>query len=296
MTNFTRTIFGLTLLAISAGIVIAACTGGSDPATCNDPRVDVSNVPEVQDGVLSIGSELGFEPMNFINSETSEPDGYEIEFARALANELCVDVRFVRTSFDGLLGSLNAGGFDVIIASMTITDERKAHADFIPYIEVGSAILVRSGNPRGVEKLEGDLCGLTVAVQSGTIQVGMLEEQQIACKEDGGDIDILEFGTHEATMIDLTVAGSEASITDYPVAFLAAKDSNGRLQLVEGQFEQEDYGIGVRRSSTQLNAALTQARDNLICSGTYDDLLEAWNLRASHRFDEDGPDSPDCPN
>ena len=291
MTNFTRTVFGLTLLAISAGVVIAACTGGSDPVTCNDPRVDISNVPEVQDGVLSIGSELGFEPMNFINAETSTPDGFEIEFARALANELCVDVRFVRTSFDGLLGSLNAGGFDVIIASMTITDERKVRADFIPYIKVGSAILVRSGNPHGVEELE-DLCGLTIAVQSGTVQLEMLQDQGRSC---GKPIDILEFGTHEQTMIDLTVAGSEASMTDFPVAFLAAKDSDGRLQLIEGQFEQEDYGIGVRKSSAQLQEALTQARDNLICSGEYDNILEAWNLEASHRFDEDGSDHPDCP-
>jgi ABC-type amino acid transport substrate-binding protein len=290
--SLSRTVLGfalvLVVVIVTIFVIVVVATSGTDNRPDSVLCTEFADVPELQDGELSIGSELGFEPMNFINSETSEPDGFEIEFARALANELCIDVRFVPTLFDDLLDDLNGVAFDVIISGMTVSGDsaevtgRNEAADFVPYIQVGSAILVRSGNPHGVEELEEDLCGLTVAVQAGTIQLERLREENDTCSDE---MDILVFQTHEATMLDLTVSGSEASMTDFPVAFLAAKDSNGRLVLVEGQVDQEDYGIGVRKSSEQLKSALTRARDNLFCNGKYIGILTNWNLRAS-KLDE----------
>ena len=177
---------------------------------------------------------------------------------------------------------------------MTITTERSQSIDYIPYANIGTAILVREGNPTEARGLA-DLCGLAVAVQRDTIQVGQLEEQDIFCRTTPeGPIDILLFDTTTLAVTDLTTAGSDASITDFPPAFVAAKDSGGRLELLDEQTEPLPYGIGVRKDSTALNFSLAEALDHLACSKEYEQILESWSLGTSSIFaDSDDKSCPD---
>ena len=64
---------------------------------------------------------------------------------------------------------------------MTITEDRSAEIDFVAYISVGTGIVVPVGNPDNIHELD-DLCGLTVAVQVGTIQEQMLNDQNELCE------------------------------------------------------------------------------------------------------------------
>jgi len=293
-TRLIRTATAAALALIAAALVLAACNsndgpGGSD-VSCND----TSSVPELQDGVLSVGSELDFEPINFVDAETGAPSGLDIDLAGALTRILCVDLEFVRADFGRLIEAVNAEEFDVIMSGMTITTARSQRIDFIPYANVGTAILVRDGNPTGARGLA-DLCGLAVAVQKNTIQVSQLSAQDGDCAlTPEGRLDILLFDTNPEAVTDLATAGSDASISDFPAAFVAAKESSGRLELLEEQIEPLPYGIGVRKDSTALNSILSEALESLACSKEYDQILEAWSLGTSTIFADAQDSSASC--
>ncbi|MDH5670511.1 MAG: transporter substrate-binding domain-containing protein [Myxococcales bacterium] len=131
-------------------------------------------IPELQDGKLQVGIELDFAPMEF-QDELHKPAGADVELATALAKALEVEVEFVNVKFDTLLDQLTTDKVDVVISAMTITPERSAEVDFIPYLEMGSGILVAKGNPHAI-KTPQDLCGRTVALQEGTSQIAVLKK------------------------------------------------------------------------------------------------------------------------
>jgi polar amino acid transport system substrate-binding protein len=113
--------------------------------------------------------ELAFAPMEFYDDFKHEA-GVDVELAQALGKTLGVQVELVNMGFDELLPALEAGKVDLVISAMTITPEREARADFVPYLMAGTGILVKAGNPAKIRRLR-DLCGKTVALQEGTAQV-----------------------------------------------------------------------------------------------------------------------------
>lgn len=150
--------------------------GKIDPPA--EPAVvpESKDVPELADGKLQVGMELAFAPMEFIDDLKHEA-GADVELARALGKTLGVEVELVNVPFDDLLPALSAGKVDVVISAMTITPERSATADFVPYMLAGTGLLVKRGNPANIRRL-GDLCGKTVALQEGTAQVAVVQAIQ----------------------------------------------------------------------------------------------------------------------
>ncbi len=278
--SLSRYLVVLLVLVLGAALAFAAC-GDDDEDEDGDGApaggaIDISGVPELQDGVLTVGSDIAYAPFEFFQEGTDIEDGLDIDLARAIAEELGVQVEFLNTGFDGIIPALQTEDFDILVSAMTITDERSEVIDFVAYITVGTGIVVPTGNPDGIQGLD-DLCGLTVAVQVGTIQVDMLEAQNDVCDQD---IDIVVFDTNPLAVEDLRTGGSDANFSDFPVAFTDAEESDGALEVVPTQIDPEPYGIGVAMGSTELNGVIADALQAIIDSGEYDQILEKWGLEA----------------
>ncbi len=271
------------ILAIATLAFAAACGDDDDdddsptatPTEAAD-AIDISGVPELADGVLTVGSDIAYAPFEFYEEGTETPDGLDIDLAEALAAALGVEAEFSNTGWDGIIPALETEDFDALMSAMTITDERSAVIDFVAYITVGTGIVVPTGNPDGITGLA-DLCGKTVAVQVGTIQVDLLEAQNDDCTDD---IDILVFDTNPLAVTDLRTGGSDANFSDFPVAAEDAAQSDGDLEVVDTQIDPEPYGIGVRKGSTELKSALEDALQAIIDDGTYASILANWDLEA----------------
>jgi len=139
--------------------------------------VPASNtISQLQDGKLHVGVEMAFPPMEFYD-ELKKPTGADVEIALALGKALGVEVDLVNMAFDGLIAAVQSGQVDVLISAMTITPERSAQIDFVPYLEMGSGILVIMGNPLRIQRPE-NLCGRTIALQEGTSQADALHAIQ----------------------------------------------------------------------------------------------------------------------
>lgn len=233
-----------------------------------------ANVPELEDGVLQVGADVAYAPMEFFEEGTDNAMGLDVDLATALAEELGVDVEILNTGWDGIIPALQAERFDVIMSSMTITDEREQEIDFIPYFVAGTGILVPAGNPQDIQSLA-DMCGKSAAVQVGTIQVDQLEAQSEECDEP---IEISTFDLNPMAVEQLKLGRVDAVLADFPVAGYDARLSEGELELAPQQFESAPYGIGLRKDATELNAAVDNALQAIMDSGKYDEVLADWGL------------------
>jgi polar amino acid transport system substrate-binding protein len=267
----------LACVVLVAAFVASACGGDEEekPAA-GSPTTAAANVPELSDGTLDIGSDIAYAPIEFYEEGTQNAQGLDVDIANALAGQLGVKANFINTGFDGLIGALQAKRFDVIMSSMTVTAERQQQIDFIPYFTAGTGILVQAGNPLGIQSLA-DLCGKSVAVQLGTIQVDQLSAQNEQCTDK---IAITTFDQNPLAVEQVRLGRADAETADYPVAAYDAKLSDGALEIAGPQFEAAPYGIGLRKDSTELNAALTKALQAIMDNGEYDTILADWNLAA----------------
>ena len=138
----------------------------------------IISVPQLQDLSLKVGMEVGYAPMEF-KDEFKREAGVDVELAQAIGRQLGVDVVLVDMPFDALIGAVETGKVDIIMSTMTITAERSQRIDFIPYLAIGSGMLVKRGNPNQIRSVK-DLCGRPVAVQDGAAQISIL--QSYPCK------------------------------------------------------------------------------------------------------------------
>jgi polar amino acid transport system substrate-binding protein len=270
------------IVAVAAAVLVlfAAC-GGEEKKTENTPSgsaTSAAKVAELQDGVLQVGSDISYAPIEFFEEGTQNAAGLDVDLANALAEELGVRAEFINTGFDGIIGALNVSRFDVLMSAMTVTEERQKEIDFIPYFAAGTDILVAEGNPKNIKTIE-DLSGLTVGVQIGTIQVDQLKATNDTLKAAGKpEISVLTFDQNPLAVEQLRTGRADAVIADSPVVANEARLSDGKLEALGLAVEAAPYGIGVRKGSTQLKAAIEGALQKLIANGKYKAILIEWGL------------------
>ena len=270
------------IVAVAAAVLVlfAAC-GGEEKKAENTPTgsaTSAAKVAELQDGVLQVGSDISYAPIEFYEEGTQNAEGLDVDLADALAEELGVRAEFINTGFDGIIPALNANRFDVLMSAMTVTEERQKEIDFIPYLSAGTDILVAQGNPKNIKTVE-DLSGLTVGVQIATIQVDQLKAANDQLKAAGKpEISVLTFDQNPLAVEQLRTGRADAVIADSPVVANDARLSEGKLEALGLAIEAAPYGIGVRKESTQLKAAIEDALQKLQASGKYDQILAKWGL------------------
>lgn len=274
----------LWLVALIAAVLalFAACGDDEEEEAGETPAAGTpaeEGIPELADGVLQVGSDIAYAPIEFYEEGTQNPQGLDIDLARAMGEELGVEVEFINTGFDAIIGALEANRFDIIMSAMTVTEEREKEIDFIPYFNAGTDILVAAGNPKNIQSIE-DLSGLTVGVQIATIQVDQLEAANEELRAAGKpEINVLIFDQNPLAVEQLRAGRADAVIADSPVVANDARLSDGDLEALGLAIDAAPYGIGVRKDSPELRAALEEALQTLIDNGTYEEILAEWGLK-----------------
>jgi polar amino acid transport system substrate-binding protein len=279
----------LALIILAAVAAFAACNdGASDPAgqTPNpgvtQEAIDISGVPELSDGTLTVGSDLNYSPMEFIDDVTGEQKGLDIDIMRAIGDLLGVHVEFQQVDdFAGIVPDLTAVRYDAIMAALSITPERQTEIDLIPYFgPVGTGILVSNGNPKQIANIE-SLCGLNVSALDGSFQVRQVHGDAGApglnattCAEK--PINLSTFPDDPTAVNELLLGRVDAHLSDDPVAAYTASQAGSEIELASVGFEAVPYGIGVRKTSTALKAVLEQGFQRIRENGSYQAILQSW--------------------
>jgi polar amino acid transport system substrate-binding protein len=278
-----------TLLALVAGLalLLAACGGGGNEGGSSSGGggglTDIGKkLPSAiqQSKEIKVGSDIAYAPVEFYKEGTQEVQGIDWDLAQALGQKLGVKFTFANTTFDGIIPALKANRFDIIMSAMSDTPERQKEIDFIDYFKAGTSILVKKGNPQGIKSLD-DLCGKTIALQKGTTQEEVANDQQAKCTSAGKPkINLLTYDKDTDAQLQLRGGRSVADMNDFPVAAYAAQTVGGGndFEVVGEQIGAGPYGIGVRKDDNQLRDALQEALKAIVADGSYAKVLQKWNV------------------
>ena len=231
-------------------------------------------------GTVRVASGVSFPPMEFFDTDNKTVLGFDADLGAALGQVLGVKFDFQNTNFDGILGGLNAGRYDLSLTSMIDKKERQETVDFIDYLTSGVTFMVAKGNPKGLmDQL--DLCGNTAAVEkssTGDLSVDDITKECTAAgkpavkkqpfPDQASAVQALQSGRADAVVaLDLTLA---YNVKTAPDAFQVDAKPFGTLPV----------GIPVPKSNPELRDAVQAALKKVIDSGTYDALLAKWNLQS----------------
>ncbi|MGM8212146.1 transporter substrate-binding domain-containing protein [Virgibacillus sp. W0430] len=262
-------------------LFVAACGSSDDGDTeeadnANDETEEAADDTESTDGtdesgdkeVYTVATDNAYVPFEYLDEESGELVGFDIDLITALAEEAGIEIEIETLEFSGIVAGLGSGKFDIGIAGMTITEERKESIDFTqPYYEAGLILAVNEENVDEIKSID-DVDGKVVATRVGSTSEEYLKENTDAKPEAFPEI---------VEAYQNVLAGrADAVLYDLPnVQYYSEKEAGGKLITVGEKLTGEDYGIGFPKGSEirdKIDEALTTLKEN----GTYDDIYEKW--------------------
>lgn len=276
---------GLAVLATASIFALTGCAAGTPaaeetaPASAVDAAAAALLPAEYLDGV-SVASDIPYAPMELFD-ENDMPTGFDFDLSQAIGAKLGVTFTFADQDWDGIIPSLQSGAHDIIMSGMNDTIERQEVLDFVDYFSAGFAVVVAKGNPDGINSFA-DLCGKTVAIQTATAQIDLINAVNPSCSSK---IEVLEFPSDGDAQNAIRAGKAVAGVNDGQVAAYTAQTAGEGeyFEVVVPTDAPEGYtsvltGIGVLKANSGLTKAIQAAVASLIADGTYTTLLEKWNL------------------
>ncbi len=216
---------------------------------------------------VRIGTEGAYPPFNFIDS-AGKLQGFDIDIAKALCDKMKVKCVFVAQDWDGIIPGLLAKKYDAIVASMSITAERKKKVDFTDKYYSSPATFVAPKNTDITDISPKALAGKTIGAQSSTIHSNYLEDNY-------KDSKLKFYKTQDEVNADLAAGRLDAQLADKLVLFEWLKTKAGQCckfvgpGITDKRWFGEGAGIAVRKEDQDLKAMFNKALKEIIADGTY---------------------------
>jgi polar amino acid transport system substrate-binding protein len=223
---------------------------------------------------IVIGTEGAYPPFNNLESDGSLT-GFDIDIAKALCEEMKAECTFVTQDWDGIIPALISKKFDAIIASMSITAERKEKVDFTnKYYNTPPAIVVPKDSPI-TEATEDALDGKTLGAQSATTHSNYAEAHMKKSE-------LKLYPTSEEYKLDIVNGRIDGVIDDVVVLSEWLKTADGACCKLLGTLpidpviNGEGAGIAVRKGDDALREKLNAAIDAIRKNGKYKEINEKY--------------------
>ncbi|WP_327117641.1 glutamate ABC transporter substrate-binding protein [Nocardia sp. NBC_01730] len=247
--------------AIAVTLFATACGGGSDAETTED---------HVKEGKLTIGIKFDQPGLGFRDTDGSY-QGYDVEIAEYVAGKLGVQpdgITFKEAPTARRETMIMNGEVDFIVATYSITDERKEKVDFAgPYFVAGQSLLVKKETTDviGVESLTGNkkLCSVKGSTPAQYVKDNYAKEVQL-----------VELDTYSRCIEALRSGSVDAVTTDDIILAGFAGQASGELKLVGNTFTREKYGIGLKKGDQQTRAKINDAIEEMIADGSWQKAFE----------------------
>lgn len=259
-----------TLGLIGAGLLLAACGKKEEPAPAAPPAAapaPVASAPAPAPAkVYVVGTDAAYAPFESQN-EKGEIVGFSIDLLRAVAAKGGFEVKFVNTPWEGIFNSLGQGDRDLLISSITITDERKQTMDFsAPYFDAYQLIAVKASSK--VTKFD-DLKKLKVGVQTGTTG-----DETVTKLQGKNSTNVKRFESTPLALKELEAGGVDAVVADNGVVvnYVTNNPASQFKTVSDKAFAPEQYGIAVKKGNAELLDKINQGLAAVKADGSYDQI------------------------
>lgn len=252
------TIISLVACLLFAAGMLAACGSGSSA----DPLAD---------GVLTIGTNATYTPYEY-RDDDNKLVGFDKDLGDALAKELGVKAKWKDVEFDSIFNGINSGQYDVGIACISLTKERKQNfAMSDPYIGNGIVIVSRTGDNEAttIDQLKGQKVG----VQNGTTADSAAQDLN---KNQDLDMDLQKYDSMVDAFTSLEAQNIDYILTDKGVGDYYTALKPDVYKVTSDALSNEPVAITCRKANTELRDKINDALDSLKEDGTYGELTEKW--------------------
>ena len=278
MKKITRRSFmaaaGLTVAALAltacggssstASSAAASSVASSAAASSEAASATATELTTVEAGKLTMATNAAFPPYE-MTTDAGEFEGIDIETAQAIADKLGLELQIDDMDFDAALLSVQQGKADIVMAGVTVTDERKAVMDFSDSYATGiQSIIVPEGSDIASPD---DLAGKKIGTQRGTTGY-------IYCSDDFGDENVVAYDDGLTAVQALNNGQVDAVVIDNAPAkeFVAA---NPGLVILDTSYAEEDYAIGMAKGSS-LEDAVNAVLEELKADGTLQSIVDKY--------------------
>ena len=228
-------------------------------------ETETAELSTVEPGKLIMSTNAAFPPYE-MTTDSGEFEGIDIETAQAIADKLGLELQIDVMDFDAALLAVQQGKSDMVMAGVTVTDERQNVMDFTDSYATGiqSIIVKEDSDIASVD----DLAGKKIGTQRGT--TGYLY-----CSDDFGDENVVAYDDGLTAVQMLNNGQVDCVVIDNAPAkeFIAA---NPGLKLLDTAYVEEDYAIGVGKGNTELKDAINTALEELKADGTLQAIVDKY--------------------
>ena len=228
-------------------------------------ETETAELSTVEPGKLIMSTNAAFPPYE-MTTDSGEFEGIDIETAQAIADKLGLELQIDDMDFDAALLAVQQGKADMVMAGVTVTDERQNVMDFTDSYATGiqSIIVKEDSDIASVD----DLAGKKIGTQRGT--TGYLY-----CSDDFGDENVVAYDDGLTAVQMLNNGQVDCVVIDNAPAkeFIAA---NPGLKLLDTAYVEESYAIGVGKGNTELKDAINTALEELKADGTLQAIVDKY--------------------
>ncbi|MBH1963647.1 MAG: transporter substrate-binding domain-containing protein [Comamonadaceae bacterium] len=243
-----------TVLAFTAGTVFAhGQTVLQKTRTKNEIRIATTDT---------------LKPWGFMD-EANQPTGYNVDVSRELAKRLNIPkITFVADTYKNFISGLNSDRYDIVVAILTPTEERRKSADFsIPYMVTSKNLFVHADNDtiRGPE----DMKGKRLAVAGGT-------SDEAWARKNLADSNIRVYDNFILAFQDLALKRVDARLTDRITGMTAAREGRFPVKIAGPNLDYEIGTIGWKKGEADMALAVNKVVQEMIDDGTLNRISRKW--------------------
>lgn len=253
---------GSTASSAASSEAASSEAASSDAASSEAETAELSTV---EPGKLIMSTNAAFPPYE-MTTDSGEFEGIDVETAQAIADKLGLELQIDDMDFDAALLAVQQGKSDMVMAGVTVTDERQNVMDFTDSYATGiqSIIVKEDSDIASVD----DLAGKKIGTQRGT--TGYLY-----CSDDFGDENVVAYDNGLTAVQMLNNGQVDCVVIDNAPAkeFVAA---NPGLKLLDTAYVEENYAIGVGKGNTELKDAINTALEELKADGTLQAIVDKY--------------------
>lgn len=222
---------------------------------------------------LRVGTECTYFPFNYREADGTLK-GYDVDVAVEVGKRIGAEIEFVCQEWDGMIPSLLANKFDLIVASMSITEQRREKIDFsVPYrVSIGQFI---GAKDKGLQFFNADGSINAAGFEGVTLGIERSSTYDTWIQAKMPDADIVPYDNNEAMYLDLKAGRVDAIMTNPMKAYLVflSKPDGAGFETIGPQIVDEEYfgtgvGIGLRKDSAELLKRIDEALVAMIKDGS----------------------------
>lgn len=265
MNKSFRNIFILSLVLV----IVLTFTGCSakDKEDTKETSNDVSWENVEKDKKMKVGLCAAYPPFESRNENNGELEGFDIDLAKALGDELGIEAEIIDAEWPALLGGLNKGDYDVLITCMSKREAAQENVNMSDvYYELSDFIIVKEDRDdiKGVEDLKDKVVG---------VQLGSGSEQVV--DEIEGLKEIKRYDYNPEAFIDLENDRIDCVVVGYAYAVNYMKENKG-FKIVDDPLESAEIVMVLRHGEDNLTNKLNEALAKIKENGKYDEILNKW--------------------